>query len=216
MDSPPSSSCDGSVAVLEFPFARTCSILSLFMLRERLKMKLSDSPWRSYSNASLIIQNFLFIGAGNCSASPIMLSQPPCADDSEPTDYSFAQRKARLRQFYEDQNIRFVVNVSGRDEFMRYAEYPISANRTYTAAETSELFTNLLDQPLEALQAHLNGDHVTVFLVHMEDVEHWPHDQVNGAFCHLYFTERLETECGTRLRRYRNRNCLESALLPLL
>ena len=59
--------------------------------------------------------------------------------------------------------------------------YPISANRTYSAAETSDLFTNLSEQPIEALQTHLNGDHVTVFLVHMEDVEHWPQDQAREA-----------------------------------
>ena len=61
------------------------------------------------------------------------------------------------------------------------SRYPISANRTYSAAETSDLFTNLSEQPIEALQTHLNGDHVTVFLVHMEDVEHWPQDQAREA-----------------------------------
>ncbi len=113
-----------------------------------------------------------------------MLTQPPCADDSEPTDYAFHHRRTMLKQFYEVNNIRFIVNVSGRDEFMRSAEYPISANRTYSAAETSDLFTNLEEQPFDALQPHLNGDHVTVFLVHMEDVEHWPEKQVSetGSF----------------------------------
>jgi hypothetical protein len=181
MDSPPTASAEGSDGIPDPPCFRTCAILSQFMLRERLKMKLSDSPWRAYSNASLVIKNFLFIGAGNCSVSPIMLTQPPCPDDSEPTDFSFNQRKALLKQFYEDNNIRFIVNVSGRDDFMRSAEYPISANRTYSAAETSDLFTNLEEQPLEALQTHLNGDHVTVFLMHMEDVEHWPQEQVNAV-----------------------------------
>ena len=181
MDSPPTSSAEGSDGIPDPPCFRTCAILSQFMLRERLKMKLSDSPWRAYSNASLVIKNFLFIGAGNCSVSPIMLTQPPCPDDSEATDFSFNQRKALLKQFYEDNNIRFIVNVSGRDDFMRSAEYPISANRTYSAAETSDLFTNLEEQPMEALQTHLNGDHVTVFLMHMEDVEHWPQEQVNAV-----------------------------------
>jgi hypothetical protein len=194
---PPHHAADA--ALPDPPFLRARAILSLFMLRERLKMKLSDAPWKMYSNASLVIHDFLFIGAGNCSVSPIMLTQPPCVDDSEPTDYSFGQRKSMLKQFYEHNNIRFIVNVSARDQFMRCAEYvrarhlptlifcnslsmyPISANRTYSAAETSDLFTNLSEQGTEALQTHLNGDHVTVFLVHMEDVEHWPQDQASAA-----------------------------------
>lgn len=169
----------GAITVPDPPFARARAILSLFMVRERLKMRLSDAPWKMYSNASLVLHNFLFIGAGNCSVSPIMLTQPPCADDSEPTDYAFHHRRAMLKRFYDDNNIRFIVNVSGRDEFMRCAEYPISASRTYSAAETSDLFTDVTDQPIEVLQPHLNGDHVTVFLVHMEDVEHWPQGQVS-------------------------------------
>jgi hypothetical protein len=188
LDSPPGASVDGSVP--EPPFLRTCSILTQFMLRERLKMKLSDSPWKAYSNASLVISNFLFIGAGNCSVSPIMLTPPPVPDDSESTDFSFNQRKSMMKQFYEHNNIRFIVNVSGRDDFMRSAEYPISANRTYSAAETSDLYMNLLEQPMEALQTHLNGDHVTVFLVHMQDVEHWPQDQVIAAACHSRLTSQ--------------------------
>jgi len=203
MDAPPAASADGSDAIPEPPFSLTCAILSQFMLRERLKMKLSDAPWKAYSNASLVIHNFLFIGAGNCSVSPIMLTQPPCPDDSEPSDFSFNQRKALLKQFYEVNNIRFIVNVSGRDDFMRSAEYPISANRTYSAAETSDLFTNLAEQPMEALQTHLNGDHVTVFLMHMEDVEHWPQDQVTAAAfnrnsLHIYTTHL--TACGRAWR----------------
>ncbi len=185
----------GAAAVPNPPFAQARGILSQFMLRERLKMKLSDAPWKMYDppfpqffcnilsrhvNASLVIHNFLFIGAGNCSVSPILLTQPPCADDSGSTEYAFHHRRAMLKQFYDANNIRFIVNVSGRDEFMRSAEYPISANRTYSAAETSDLFTNLADQPFEMLQPLLNGDHVTVFLVHMEDVEHWPQLQVSS------------------------------------
>ncbi len=181
----PTSCTDGSDATPQPPFPAACAMLHQFMLRERLKMKLSDAPWRAYSNASLVIHNFLFIGAGNCSQSPIMLTQPSCADDSEPTDYSFLQRKAMLRQFYEDNNIRFIVNVSARDEFMRSAEYPISASRTYSAAETSDLFMNLLEQPIEDVQTHLNGDHVTVFLVHMDDVAHWPQEQVSANYSHF-------------------------------
>jgi hypothetical protein len=188
LDSPPSASVDGSVP--EPPFTRTCSILTQFMLRERLKMKLSDSPWKAFSNASLVINNFLFIGAGNCSLSPIMLTPPPVADDNESTDFSFNQRKSLIKQFYEDNNIRFIVNVSGRDDFMRSSEYPISASRTYSAAETSDLFMNLQQQPMEALQTHLNGDHVTVFLVHMQDVEHWPQDQVIAAAHDLHLTSQ--------------------------
>jgi hypothetical protein len=191
MDAPAGAAAasDGPDAVPEPPFVQARNILSQFMLRERLKMKLSDSPWKVFSNASLVIQNFLFIGAGNCSQSPIMLTQPPpCPDDSEPTDFSFNQRKALLKQFYDHNNIRFIVNVSGRDDFMRSAEYPISANRTYSAAETSDLFTNLAELPMDAVKTHLNGDHVTVFLMHMEDVEHWPQDQVHAAAFRLQQT----------------------------
>ena len=176
----PTACADASDATPRPPFPAACVILQQFLLRERLKMKLSDAPWKAFCNASMVIHNFLFIGAGNCSQSPIMLTQPSCPDDSEPTDYSFMQRNAMLKRFYEDSNIRFIVNVSAGDEFMRTAEYPISGNRTYSASETSHLFTELSEQPIEAVQTHLNGDHVTVFMVNMEDVAHWPQAQVSA------------------------------------